>query len=286
MLFCGLQRQDQIFKCKETSVLSIVRTRRHLRLSRSGIVIFGQRYCVERTRSGNSGSQEETIENVRRSFERSPKKSIKQAARELGMKRSMEEEDGTENNLNVLNTARRKWRLSESRGSTAGTMQHDGNERLRELLFRVAYKQLAQGEWKRLAHHWAFTEEQIKAIEHQYTAGIQNAHPGLECMSSILRKDPRMRSSNPGSFFICRKTSTIRCCNSLGPSSYKEHGFRMLLIWAHGLGPEVNPVKELYESLTAIGKKGVADALRKKLDEENEGKFKKGKRRCNACSIT
>jgi hypothetical protein len=32
----------------------------------------------------------------------------------------------------------------------------------------------------------------------------------------------------------------------------------MLLIWAHGLGPEVNPVKELYEGLTAIGKKGVA----------------------------
>ncbi|PSN43783.1 hypothetical protein C0J52_20190 [Blattella germanica] len=102
----------------------------------------------------------------------------------------MEEEDGTENNLNVLNTARRKWRLSESRGSTAG-IQHDANERLRELLFRVAHKQLTQGEWKR-------------------------------------------------------------------PSSYKEHGFRMLLIWAHGLGPEVNPVKELYESLTAIGKKGVA----------------------------
>jgi hypothetical protein len=48
-------------------------------------------------------------------------------------------------------------------------MQSDANERLRELLFRVAYKQLAEGEWKRLAHHWAFTGEQIKAIEHQYT---------------------------------------------------------------------------------------------------------------------
>jgi hypothetical protein len=45
---------------------------------------------------------------------------------------------------------------------------------------------------------------------------------------------------------------------SAGPYSYKEHGFRMLLIWIHGLGPEVNPVRELYESLTAIGKKGVA----------------------------
>jgi len=32
----------------------------------------------------------------------------------------------------------------------------------------------------------------------------------------------------------------------------------MLLIWAHGLAPEVNPVKELYESLLAIDKKKVA----------------------------
>jgi hypothetical protein len=32
----------------------------------------------------------------------------------------------------------------------------------------------------------------------------------------------------------------------------------MLLIWAHGLGPDVNPVKELYESLKAVGKTGVA----------------------------
>jgi hypothetical protein len=48
-------------------------------------------------------------------------------------------------------------------------MQHDTNEHVRELLFRVAYKQLAEGDWKRLAHHWAFTAEQIRAIEHQYT---------------------------------------------------------------------------------------------------------------------
>ena len=31
-----------------------------------------------------------------------------------------------------------------------------------------------------------------------------------------------------------------------------------MLIWAHGLGPEVNPMRELYESLTAIGKRNVA----------------------------
>ncbi|XP_071450445.1 ankyrin repeat and death domain-containing protein 1A-like isoform X8 [Hetaerina americana] len=113
-------------------------------------------------------------------------------------------------------------------------------ERLRELLWKVSYKQLGPGEWRRLALHWKFTEDQIRAIEHQYT----------------------------------------------GPSSYKEHGYRMLLIWAHGLPPDANPVKELYESLTAIDKKGIADALRRKLDEENAERYKNDKRKCNACSIT
>lgn len=42
------------------------------------------------------------------------------------------------------------------------------NERLKEILYKLAYKQLGPGEWKQLAHHWAFTDEQIKAIEHQY----------------------------------------------------------------------------------------------------------------------
>jgi hypothetical protein len=79
----------------------------------------------------------------------------------------------------MLNTARRKWRLSESRGSTSGGMQPDANEGLREILFRLAYKQLAEGEWRRLAHHWAFTGEQIKAIEHQYT--------GMRCLESLMR---------------------------------------------------------------------------------------------------
>lgn len=44
----------------------------------------------------------------------------------------------------------------------------------------------------------------------------------------------------------------------IGPSSYKEHGFRMMLIWAHGLSSDVNPIKELYESLVAIGRRPLA----------------------------
>ncbi|XP_065169761.1 ankyrin repeat and death domain-containing protein 1A-like [Atheta coriaria] len=141
----------------------------------------------------------------------------------------------------VLNTARLKWHSfsKDECEETPVATSHRDNERLRAVLYKLSYKQLGPGEWKRLAQHWAFTEEQIRAIEHQYT----------------------------------------------GPSSYKEHGFRMMLIWAHGLAQDVNPVKELYESLVAIDKKHVADALRKKLDQQNEER-RKGRQKCSRCCIT
>lgn len=96
----------------------------------------------------------------------------------------------------ILNTARKKLRISRSndeknqthntalasQGSTRSAQSHEAcsislgsthglenNERLRAILYKLAYKQLTNGEWKRLAHHWAFTEEQVRAIEHQYT---------------------------------------------------------------------------------------------------------------------
>ncbi|XP_044262237.1 ankyrin repeat and death domain-containing protein 1A-like isoform X2 [Tribolium madens] len=125
-------------------------------------------------------------------------------------------------------SARSKWR------STKEDIRGRDNERLKEILYKVAYKQLGPSEWKMLAHHWAFTDEQIKAIEHQYN----------------------------------------------GPSSYKEHGFRMMLIWSHGLGPDVNPIRELYESLSAVGKRPLADALRRKIDQENETRRKGNQKTC------
>lgn len=60
---------------------------------------------------------------------------------------------------------RRKWRLKQESGNTSW----DGQERFKQILWKLAYKQLEPSDWKRLAHHWAFTEEQIRAIEHQYT---------------------------------------------------------------------------------------------------------------------
>jgi len=42
------------------------------------------------------------------------------------------------------------------------------DENLETILRKLSHKQLSPGEWKKLAHLWAFTDEQIKAIEHQY----------------------------------------------------------------------------------------------------------------------
>ncbi|CAB3387794.1 Hypothetical predicted protein, partial [Cloeon dipterum] len=153
--------------------------------------------------------------------------------------RDEQQPDVDENELNSFNTAsRRKWRLSREDSKTGA------NEQLRQLLRKLAYKHLKSDEWKRLAHHWSFTDEQIAAIEHQ-------------------------------------------CA---GPAGNKEHAFRMMLIWAHGLVPEANPLKELYEALVAIDRRNVAEAMRKKVDEENAERLKKKsneeKKRCKSCTIS
>ncbi|XP_068993389.1 ankyrin repeat and death domain-containing protein 1A isoform X1 [Neodiprion pinetum] len=153
------------------------------------------------------------------------------------------EDSNSDKEVRELTPARRRWR-EESRGGSVSSASANLPERLRSILWRLAYKQLAPPDWKKLALHWAFTHEQIRAIEHQYTESIA------------------------------------------GPSSFKEHGFRMLLIWASGLHPEVNLVKELYEALSAIDKKSIADAMRKRLDKESESKSKSNKRRCHKCTIT
>lgn len=46
---------------------------------------------------------------------------------------------------------------------------HQTTEPMKEVLFRLATKQLKPSDWKKLAKHWKFTEDHIRAIEHQYT---------------------------------------------------------------------------------------------------------------------
>ncbi|KAK9308976.1 hypothetical protein QLX08_001178 [Tetragonisca angustula] len=142
-----------------------------------------------------------------------------------------------------LTPARRRWREG-SRGGSISSNNGALSEYIRSILWKLAYKQLGPEDWKKLALHWAFTYDQIQAIEHQYTAPL------------------------------------------LGPSSYKEHGFRMLMIWASGLSPEVSVGKELCDALSAVDKNSVAESVRKHMDQEKEGKMKLNKQRCHKCSIT
>lgn len=83
------------------------------------------------------------------------------------------QEEKSEGNV-VAAAARRKWRVAQEGGSW------EGQDRFRHVLSKLAHKQLEPGDWKRLAHHWAFTEEQIKAIEHQYS--------GESCLLEVLKR--------------------------------------------------------------------------------------------------
>ncbi|XP_029036121.1 uncharacterized protein LOC117603560 isoform X1 [Osmia lignaria lignaria] len=152
-------------------------------------------------------------------------------------------EDSTvEKEIRDLTPARRRWREG-SRGGSISSNNSGLPEYVRSVLWKLAYKQLGPEDWKKLALHWAFTQDQIRAIEHQYTAPI------------------------------------------IGRSSYKEHGFRMLMIWASGLNPEVPITKELCDALFAVDKKSIAESVRKHMDQEKEGKLKLSKQRCHKCSI-
>lgn len=56
---------------------------------------------------------------------------------------------------------------------------------------------------------------------------------------------------------------------SLGTASYREHGHRMLLIWLHGaIMAGENPVKGLYEGLVGIGRRDLAESIRKKANAD------------------
>jgi len=43
-----------------------------------------------------------------------------------------------------------------------------------------------------------------------------------------------------------------------GTDSYKQHGYRLLLIWLSCLRPENNPIKQLFVALVAIDRRDLA----------------------------
>lgn len=62
-----------------------------------------------------------------------------------------------------------------------------------------------------------------------------------------------------------------------GSLSYKQHGYRLLCIWFHGVDRNETPVRQLYEALVAIGRKQLADRMRLSLDA---GLSKSGNGKC------
>lgn len=53
--------------------------------------------------------------------------------------------------------------------TTAATGNSEDADQLQKILYKLSHKFLQDGDWRALASHWAFTEDQIKAIEHQYS---------------------------------------------------------------------------------------------------------------------
>ena len=128
--------------------------------------------------------------------------------------------------------------------------EHSQSEVMKEVLWRLATKELRSGEWRKLAHHWGFSDAHIKAIEHQYT-GIHT--------SVYMYTVHHERLMLP---------HLLTSCRDAGSRSYKEHGYRLLLIWLHGVKLDENPMKLLYEALTAVGRRELAgDNARKRLSQ-------------------
>jgi len=46
---------------------------------------------------------------------------------------------------------------------------HPSAGQMKEILWKLATKQLKSGDWKKLSVYWKFTPEHTRSIEHQYT---------------------------------------------------------------------------------------------------------------------
>ena len=80
----------------------------------------------------------------------------------------LKEDLNMDREVRELTPARRRWR-EEPRAGSICSNNSGLPEQIRMILWKLAFKQLSPGDWKKLALHWAFTHDQITAIEHQYT---------------------------------------------------------------------------------------------------------------------
>ncbi|KAF8561580.1 hypothetical protein P879_03667 [Paragonimus westermani] len=120
-------------------------------------------------------------------------------------------------------------------------------EEMKVLLFEVAHKHLKPEDWKSLGQHWGFKPEHIAAIEYQ------------EKSTSLLI------------LLVSVNGLLIIFCDAR-KSSYKEHGYRLMSIWLHGVEPDKSPVNELYLALIAIGRKKLAKKFRESVEQTRSHK--------------
>ncbi|XP_041519639.1 ankyrin repeat and death domain-containing protein 1B [Microtus oregoni] len=123
--------------------------------------------------------------------------------------------------------------IQGSAGCSTLTFKQDHSvetRRIRTLLWNLAYRQLKEKDWQRLARLWNFSEDQIRAIEEQWS----------------------------------------------GNKSFREHGYRALLIWLHGaLMTQPDPAKQLDKALVRAGFPESAGKIR-----QFEGKTDPSSKKC------
>ncbi|KAH8856448.1 Ankyrin repeat and death domain-containing protein 1A [Schistosoma japonicum] len=56
----------------------------------------------------------------------------------------------------------------------------------------------------------------------------------------------------------------------VGKNSYKQHTYRLLNIWLHGINDNQSPMNEFYLALTTIGRKRTAEQLRRRIHAFNK----------------
>lgn len=101
---------------------------------------------------------------------------------------SFQEDSTSDKEIRDLTPARRRWREG-SRGGSITSNNGAFSEHIRSILWKLAYKQLGPEDWKKLALHWAFTNDQIRAIEHQYTGKIIILYIFYKRISNRKRED-------------------------------------------------------------------------------------------------
>uniref|UniRef100_A0A094ZSW2 Ankyrin repeat and death domain-containing protein 1B n=1 Tax=Schistosoma haematobium TaxID=6185 RepID=A0A094ZSW2_SCHHA len=72
----------------------------------------------------------------------------------------------------------------------------------------------------------------------------------------------------PNGETIFRITDTLLAQSS--KNSYKEHTYRLLNIWLHGISDNQSPLNELYLALTTIGRKRIVEQLRRRIKTLNK----------------